>query len=163
MAWTTADEAYSLFYKDDDARGLLAAVATAGLLKSQRWHTTIVTAVLGNLRMTTRNGFGPSSARFSSISDWHTVFNAEGKPSYSPHYQSYIWAVYLWAYSSSGYTPLLQRAQNALSIMMNNYPTKWVPTANGIGMQRARILLPLAFLVRANDTKLHRQWLQTVR
>ena len=47
--------------------------------------------------------------------------------------------------------------------MMNNYPTKWVPTSNGIGMQRARILLPLAFLVRANDTKLHRQWLQTVR
>lgn len=45
--------------------------------------------------------------------------------------------------------------------MMENYPTKWVPTANGIAMQRARILLPLAFLVRANDTVLHRQWLAT--
>ena len=28
-------------------------------------------------------------------------------------------------------------------------------------MQRARIILPLAFLVRANDTAEHRQWLQT--
>jgi len=28
-------------------------------------------------------------------------------------------------------------------------------------MQRARIILPLAFLVRANDTARHRQWLQT--
>jgi hypothetical protein len=28
-------------------------------------------------------------------------------------------------------------------------------------MQRARIILPLAFLVRANDTALHRGWLIT--
>ena len=33
--------------------------------------------------------------------------------------------------------------------------------SNGIAMQRARIILPLAFLVRANDTAEHRQWLQT--
>jgi hypothetical protein len=45
--------------------------------------------------------------------------------------------------------------------MMDNYPSAWVPTANGIAMQRARIILPLAFLVRANDTALHRQWLTT--
>jgi hypothetical protein len=45
--------------------------------------------------------------------------------------------------------------------MMENYPDKWIPTSNGIAMQRARIILPLAFLVRANDTALHRQWLQT--
>eukprot|EP01047_Picozoa_sp_COSAG01_P078534 COSAG01_NODE_14549_length_1439_cov_2.009701_2_plen_66_part_00 len=38
---------------------------------------------------------------------------------------------------------------------------RWVPTANGIAMQRARIILPLAFLVRANDTALHRGWLIT--
>ena len=41
------------------------------------------------------------------------------------------------------------------------FAAKWVPTANGIAMQRARILLPLAFLVRVNDTAQHRQWLQT--
>ena len=45
--------------------------------------------------------------------------------------------------------------------MMAGYPSKWVPTSNGIAMQRARIILPLAFLVRANDTALHRSWLKT--
>jgi hypothetical protein len=37
-----------------------------------------------------------------------------------------------------------------------------VPTANGIAMQRARMLLPLAWLVRVNDTATHRAWLSTV-
>ena len=31
MAWTTADAAYEKFYKDDDARGLLGAIVTAGV------------------------------------------------------------------------------------------------------------------------------------
>ena len=107
-AWTTADHAYQEFFSDDNARGLLGAVATAGpqkrgnikatwvifliplahlhvprahagvcrgascaqtskqiridrrssiadrpfvgLLKTDRWHSTIATGVLGNLR-----------------------------------------------------------------------------------------------------------------
>ncbi len=60
-------QAYREFYSDDDARGLLGAVATAGLLKSERWHSTIATAVLGNLRLTAKNGFGfPGGAFLAS-------------------------------------------------------------------------------------------------
>lgn len=87
---------------------------------------------------------------------------ATTKKSYSPHYQCYIWAVYLWGYSVSGYTPLLERPLNAITAMMNGYPSKWQPTSNGITMQRARMLLPLAWLIRVNDTELHRQWLMAV-
>lgn len=102
------------------------------------------------------------STTFSPESGWRSRYDSEGgSPNFSPHYESYIWAAYLWAYSRSGFQPLLDRAQTGLRLMMENYPTKWIPTANGIAMQRARILLPLAFLVRANDTALHRQWLQT--
>ena len=72
-----------------------------------------------------------------------------------------IWAVFLWSYRVSGFAPFLERAQAALGIMMAGYPSQWIPTSNGIAMQRARIILPLAFLVRANDTALHRQWLHT--
>ena len=79
---------------------------------------------------------------------WRRVYDAQGSPSYSPHYVSYIWAVYLWGYHVSEFPPLLERAQRALEIMMAGYPQKWIPTSNGIAMQRARILLPLAFLVR---------------
>jgi hypothetical protein len=67
MSWTTSDAAYELFYKDDDARGLLGAVATAGLLGTPRWHSTIATATLANLRATDQQGFGPASAGFSSM------------------------------------------------------------------------------------------------
>ena len=67
MAWTTADQAYELFYKDDDARGLLGAIVTAGVLKTPRWHTTITTATLANLRQTAENGFGPSSGPFAGM------------------------------------------------------------------------------------------------
>jgi hypothetical protein len=62
----------------------------------------------------------------------------------------------------SGFQPLYDRPATALRTMMENYPTKWVPTANGIAMQRARMILPLAFLVRVNDTAEHRGWLSQV-
>jgi hypothetical protein len=97
--------------KDDDARGLLGAITTAGVLKSDRWHTTIAAATLGNLRYTSRGGFGPVSGTFDHIGDWRDTYNSEGTPHYSPHYEAYQWAVYLWGYSVSGFAPLLERAQ----------------------------------------------------
>ena len=97
MAWTTADQAYELFYKDDDARGLLGAIVTAGVLKTPRWHTTIATATLANLRQTAENGFGPSSGPFTGMvgadlspsEGWRRVYDAQfSKPGFSPHYES---------------------------------------------------------------------------
>ena len=172
-SWTTSKGAYELFYKDDDARGLLAAIATAGLLQSERWHSTLATGVLGNLRITPHDGFGPRSSAFAKLVDaagfdprkgWRQYYDSQSAGddkggAISPHYQSYIWAAFLWAYGRSGFAPLLARPQAALRSAMEGFPAKWVPTANGIAMQRARILLPLAFLVRANDTAEHRQWL----
>jgi hypothetical protein len=43
--------------------------------------------------------------------------------------------------------------------MMEVYPNGWRWT-NGLAQERARMLLPLAWLVRAQDTPEHRQWLQ---
>lgn len=171
-SWTTSDHAYQEYFADDDARGLLGAIATAGLLRTERWHSTIVTAVLGNLRQTPRNGFAPSSAGFAGMVDaatfnpatgWRKQYDsAGGAPNYSPHYECYIWAVYLWGYDRSGFQPLYDRAAAAITTMMEEYPSKWIATDNGIAMQRARMILPLAFLVRVNDTALHRQWLTTM-
>jgi hypothetical protein len=77
-AWTTMDHSYQEYFNDDDARGLLGAVATAGLLKSERWHSTIATAVLGNLRQTPRSGFAPASAPFAGMVDATTFNPANG-------------------------------------------------------------------------------------
>ena len=41
------------------------------------------------------------------------------------------------------------------------YPDEWQWT-NGIQQERARMLLPLAWLVRVADTPEHRQWLRTI-
>lgn len=72
------DHSYIEYFSDDDARGLLGAVATAGLLKTERWHSTIATAVLGNLRNTPKSGFSPSSAGFASMVDPATFDPATG-------------------------------------------------------------------------------------
>jgi hypothetical protein len=55
---------------------------------------------------------------------WQKQYNSVGAPLYSAHYESYIWAVYLWAYSQCGYQPLYDRAFAAIENMMTNYPTK---------------------------------------
>ena len=44
---------------------------------------------------------------------------------------------------------------------MAAYPGKWRWT-NGIAQERARMLLPLAWLVRLQDTPEHRAWLHRI-
>lgn len=177
--WTVSGDAFGLgnfeqsdgadatFYKDGNARGILGGVATAGLLGGTRWHASLVANVLANLRATPVDGFGPTSAGFASLVGpagvgtfgWRALYDAPGSPTFSPHYEGYLWACYLWAFSMSGHQPLYDRPATAIRIMMENYPSKWIPTSNGIAMQRARMILPLAFLVRVNDTAEHREWL----
>lgn len=168
LAWSTGTAVSAReYYKDDDARGILAGLALSGLLKTDRYGAVIARAVLGNLRWAGVDGFGPPSGNFADMikSGWQSTHNASfaGDGSvYSPHYQGYIWCAYLYGYVQSSYRPLYDRAYAAIATMMANYPGKWIPTANGYTMQRARMLLPLAFLVRVNDTALHRSWLQQV-
>ena len=119
--------------------------------------------------MTTRSGFGPKSAQMAELvghdmspeHGWRKIFDSTAEPAFSPHYEAYNWAVLLWAYSHSELGMFLERAQLGITTMMEGYPQSWIPTSNGIAMQRARILLPLAWLVRVNDTQIHRLWLQT--
>ena len=183
VAWTTEGAPAKLFYKDDDARGLLAGVGVSGVLHlmrsstragggggggggGERWfHSELVRATLGNLRITGTNSFGPSSETFDRIvaNGWESYYHSAGHVQYSPHYQSWIWALYLWLYPhSQGFSPLLERPKKAMGIMMAGYPSRWVPTQNGITMQRARMLLPLAWLLRVEPTVEHKAWLVEV-
>jgi hypothetical protein len=65
----------------------------------------------------------------------------------------------LWAYQHTGYDLFLQRAKNAIRMTMDAYPDQWRWT-NGIAQERARMLLPLAWLVRVDDRPEHREWLR---
>ena len=65
------------------------------------------------------------------------------------------------AYGPRGTVLFLERAKSAIGMTMAAYPDKWRWT-NGIAQERARMLLPLAWLVRLEDTAEHRGWLRRV-
>ena len=79
----------------------------------------------------------------------------------APHYQSWIWACYLWGYNQTGFEPFLQRAKAGIKNIMDAYPENWRWT-NGFQQERARMILPLAWLVRIEDTKENRDQLYCV-
>lgn len=153
-AWLVAN------YGDDDARAILASAMVSVCLKTSRWDDKILRAVLANFRTAGKFGFRgdrldmPALARQS----W-TNFHSASTVNYSPHFEAYLWACYLWAYHQTGYQPLLDTAKTAISMTMKVYPDQWRWQDN---LERAHMLLPLAWLVRVSDTAEHRQWLITV-
>lgn len=163
VAWGTTNWAWEkAFYGDDNARLLLGTMAAAALLKSDRWDEPMLKCLLGNLRTTGRRGFRQDRIDLPDLeaAGWQRYFDA-APVSYSPHYQAYLWACYLWAYRATGYPLFLQRAESAIRMTMAAYPDRWRWT-NGIAQERARMLLPLAWLVRLKDTPEHRAWLRRV-
>lgn len=160
IAWGTTSPAwYIANYGDDNARVMLSAMTTAGILGEDRWNDAIARCIVGNLRTTGRLGFrgdridiGPLGAN-----GWQHYFR-QSPVNCSPHFESYLWACYLWAYDQTGDLLLLDRARTALEMTMDQYPDglRW---CNGMAQERARILLPLAWLVRVDDTPQHREML----
>ena len=194
---------------DDNARALLGAMTASSLMGSNRWSSQIARAILGNLRAIGVDGFRPVSLsgglltgqmidRARNLSGWPDYHAAnwsalEGDSykdwAFSPHMESYIWAVLLRAYALTGDEVFLQRAITPITTMMEAYPgckakadssllINWgaclrvanldvrpssgAPIANGVQLQKARMLLPLAWLVRVRDTPQHRAWLSRV-
>src|SRR5206468_4294608 len=78
---------------------------------------------------------------------------------YSPHFESYLWACYLWAYQQTDFAPFLERARTGISMTMKVYPHGWRWQNN---LERAHMLLCLAWLVRVENTDPHRDWLKSV-
>lgn len=151
-----------VYYNDDNARLLLGAIGASALLGNERWNKQIVECILANFMLSSRQGFLPD--RFEEPD-----LLANGRSYYAdrdfilahPHFDSWMLACYLWLYDKTGYQPLLDKARTAISLIMEAYPDNWSWT-NGIQQERARMILPLAWLVRVEDTPEHRQWLDTV-
>ena len=150
-----------VFYGDDNARVILSSLKSSSLLGDSSWLDYILKCILANWRLTGPLGF--RKARFDYPQsfphgcDWQ-YYNNKELIHYSPHYQAYLWVCYLWLYVLTGYQELLGKTKNAIRMMMEAYPDKWRWT-NGLTQEMARMLLPLAFLVRVEDSQEHRQWL----
>jgi hypothetical protein len=151
-----------IYYGDDNARSMLGTIAAGALLKTDRWDESVLRCLLANLRTTGLSGFRPNSVNEGTLqkAGWQHYFNlASVEP--SPHYQAYLWATFLWGYKQTGYAPFLERAKTGIAKTMELYPAQWRWT-NGLQQERARMLLPLSWLVRIEDTPEHREWLHRV-
>jgi hypothetical protein len=153
-AWKVAN------YGDDNARALLGTIVAMAALKNERWSEPVAKAILANFRTTGKRGFRGDRIDVPQLAQhgWKHFHNA-GSVNYSPHFESYLWACYLWAYRQTGYEPFLERTRTGIRLMMEAYPDGWRWQDN---MERARMLLCLSWLIRIEDAPEHRQWLHRV-
>jgi len=154
-----------VFYADDNARCVLGLIGASSFLKTDKWSKEIVGNILANFRVSSKNGFYSKGGSLTQDvilkSGWKELGGREELRHIQPHYESWMWACYLWLYDKTGYQPLLDKAKAAIRLTMEAYPDNWRWT-NGIQQERARMILPLAWLVRVENTEEHRVWLDKV-
>ncbi|HTD67002.1 MAG TPA: hypothetical protein VK846_10780 [Candidatus Limnocylindria bacterium] len=146
-------------YGDDNGRAILGTIATAAALKTDKWDEVLAKAMIGNFRTTGKLGFRGDRIDNPDLAKGWKSFYAAAPVNYSPPFEAVMWACYLWTYRATGHEPFFQRTTNAITMTMNVYPDGWRWKDN---MERARMLLCLAWLVRLEDTPQHREWLRTV-
>ncbi|MBN1903100.1 hypothetical protein JW926_17395 [Candidatus Sumerlaeota bacterium] len=158
IAWGDAHPAWVIAnYGDDNARVLLGTILSAAVLETSDWNEAILRGIRANFRTTGKLGFRGDRIDMQPLEQngWKHYANAE-TVSLSPHFESYLWACYLWAYDKTGYEPFLTQSKIGIRIMMEGYPDKWRWKDN---IERARMLLCLSWLVRLENTTEHREWL----
>lgn len=161
IAWGAISPAWEVAnYGDDNARTLLATMLAAASLKSDTWDESMLKALRANMRTTGKFGFRGDRIDIPQLEQlgWRHFHDAE-TVNYALNFEAYLWACYLWAYHQTGETEFLDKARTAITMTMQAYPAKW---RWGDNMERARILLPLAWLVRVDDTPEHRAWVARI-
>jgi len=160
LGW--APDTRGAFYQDNDIKAILGCIGTAAILKSDRWDEALARNILGNFRTTGQMGFRKNALSDPAVTNngWQYYWK-RSFVNFHPHYETWIWASYLWLYDKTGYKPLLERTRQAITLTMNAYPDQWRWT-NGFQQERGRMLLALAWLVRVDDTPQHRAWLKQI-
>ncbi len=162
ISWASQPPADGVYYGDDNARLMLATMASSAFLNSQRWTAPLLRCLLANLRTTGPLGFRGWRLDEAKLQTqgWRTFWEEE-RLHYAPHYEAWLWACFLWAYRQTHLSPFLERASEGIRRTMAAYPAAWRWT-NGLQQERARMLLPLAWLVHLADTPEHRSWLRRI-
>lgn len=158
------------YYGDDNAKAILGLMLGVAALETDEFDKRILEAILANFRTTGSYGFRGSMIRGGELDEngWEYYYNRTGYVNYRSHFESLLWACYLWTYDKTGYEPLLVRTRTAISMMMKAYDNtmagdaddseKWYWT-NGMQQERAKMILPLSWLVRVEPTEEHIGWL----
>ena len=158
LSWSQTNK--GTYYGDDNARSILGLALAADLLGNPKWDRKIVEAILANYRTTGVHGFRGERLLEEDLQKygWRHYRQLDFVNPH-PHFESWMWACYLWLYRQTGYEPLLAMCEDAISRTMEAYPGQWKWT-NGLQQEKARMILPLAWLYRVSPTAEHREWLQ---
>lgn len=163
IPWGISNEAwFKASYGDDNARFLLAAWATAALTGESHWDETFMKSLIALLRTTGTEGFRGSRINLADFekNGWRFYYERDIiNP--APHFECYLWACYLWAYDKTGDRQFLEQAKKGIRTTMDHYPGGWRWT-NGIAQEKARMILPLSWLVRVEDNDENRNMLMTM-
>ncbi|MGO4294973.1 hypothetical protein [Chitinophaga sp. RAB17] len=159
IAWATTNPSVYTFYGDDNSRAILGVLGAAAYQHTSEWDKEMAAAILANFRTTGKEGFrGERLEEPDIIKNGWRFYQNRSLIYTSPHFESWMWALYLWLYDKTKYEPLLAKTKNAIRMTMEAYPDNW-RWGSSMQTQRARMILPLAWLVRVEDTPEHRQWL----
>lgn len=162
VAWGLENYAwYKANYGDDNARLLLGALVTSAVTGKKDWDEILMRLLLAHVRTTGKNGFRGGRIDLPDFkkNGWEHYYNRD-ITNISPHFEAYLWACFLWAYDKTGDPVFLERTKKAIKTTMDHYPDRWKWT-NGIAQEKARILLPLSWLVRVDNTEENRKMLYT--
>lgn len=162
IAWGSISPAWLVAnYGDDNARSILGAIVASAALKTDRWDESLLAALYANLRTTGTLGFRGDRVDQPPLEahGWKHFHDA-ATVNPAPHFEAYLWACYLWAYQQTKDAEFLTKTETAIKMTMEAYAQNgWRWNSN---IERARMLLPLAWLVRVDDKPIHREWLQTI-
>ncbi|MCH9775675.1 MAG: hypothetical protein K0U90_04510 [Planctomycetes bacterium] len=164
LGWYSYGTGPNAFWGNDGSKAIIGSLTAASALKNQRWDERILTSILANFRTTGPFGFRDGMPLNASQLKKHGWEHYARRRSIAPWPQreAWAWACYLWLYDKTGYTPLYDQARKAIQITMQRYPDGWGYALHEMQMERGRMLLPLAWLVRVDDTLEHRAWLRRV-
>jgi len=160
--WCKGDKESGIYYSNDNAKALVATMGTAALLNSDRWDEPMLRCILGNFRTASAQcyRFCQNEAQLQEKGWRH--FARRHFVYHRPQHMAWIWSCYLWLYDKTKYDPLLDRTREAIRLTMQAYPEHWYYSNQQRQMERARMLLALAWLLRVDDTPEHRAWLQRI-
>ena len=151
-------DGYGVYYSDDNARSGMGIILAAAALKTDRYDERVTRNLLALLRLAGKQGALPDRIDQPALerAGWQSYFH-DPRGSHELEMLPEVWAYYLWAYQHTEFDLFLKQAKLAITEAMKRFPegTMW----RGIST-RASMVLPLAWLVRVEDTPEHRQWLR---
>ena len=152
------------YYGDDNCRAALGSILAAEWLGDGRWDKHILRCMLSVLRTTGPLGFRECCIvwpRFFPDGRNWDYFRDTPLEHLRPHSQGWMWAAFLVFYRLSGHKPFLELARRGIYALMAKFPYE-ITWTNGLSQEIARMMLPAAMLVEAEDTPGNRAVLEKV-